>query len=108
MLVDYAVTYMVCFDDYLDAAPYAKTMRGNGITNFILHVAQCIIFNQMKFVTETFVSKSCLKSLYSRLGFKFIKDSETYPILERLASNLIMSQENPKTFRNIQLAYNVI
>ena len=27
MLVDYAVTEMGCFDDYLDAAPRAKTMR---------------------------------------------------------------------------------
>ena len=40
MLVDYAVTDMGCFDDYLDAAPRAKTMRGNGITTFILHLPQ--------------------------------------------------------------------
>ena len=45
VLVDYGVKRMGCFDDYSDAAPSAKTMRGNGITNFILHVSQCITFN---------------------------------------------------------------
>ena len=39
VLVDYAVTEMGCFGDYSDAAPRAKTMRGNGITTFLLHVA---------------------------------------------------------------------
>ena len=46
MLVDYAVTEISCFDDYLDAAPWAKTIRGNGIITFILHFAQCITFHQ--------------------------------------------------------------
>ena len=45
MLVDYAVTEMGCFDDYLDAAPRAKKMRGKGISSFILNVSQCIIIN---------------------------------------------------------------
>ena len=54
MLVDYAVTEMGCFDNYSDAAPHAKTMRGNGITTFILHVAQCITFNN--FFTETLIA----------------------------------------------------
>ena len=35
MLVDYTVTEMGWFYDYLDDVPYAKTMKGNGITNFI-------------------------------------------------------------------------
>ena len=39
MLVDYAVTEMGYFDDDLNSAPSAKTMRGNGITTFLLHVA---------------------------------------------------------------------
>ena len=34
MLVDYAVTEMVFFGDYSDAAPRAKTMMGNGITTY--------------------------------------------------------------------------
>ena len=38
MLVDYTITDMGCFDDYLDAAPCARTMRRNGINTFILHV----------------------------------------------------------------------
>ena len=46
MLVDYAVTEMGFLDYYLDAATQDKSMRGNGITTFLLHVAQCIISNQ--------------------------------------------------------------
>ena len=38
MLADYAVTEMGYFDDYSDYAPRAITMRGNVITEFILHV----------------------------------------------------------------------
>ena len=64
MLVGYAVIDMGCFDDYLDAAPHAKTIRVNGITNFLLHFAQCITFNQTKFVIATLISEACLKSLY--------------------------------------------
>ena len=60
-------------DDYSDAAPHAKTMRGNVITTFLLHVAQCITFNQTKFVPEKIIAEARLKSLYSRLGFKVIK-----------------------------------
>ena len=30
-------------DDYSDAGPQGKIMRGNGITTFILHFDQCII-----------------------------------------------------------------
>ena len=48
ILVYYAVTDMGCFDDYSDAAPRAKTMRGDCITTFLLHVAQCITFHQTK------------------------------------------------------------
>ena len=50
------------FDDYLDAAPRDKTMRGNGITTFILHVAQCITFRQTNIVTSTLIAKAPLKS----------------------------------------------
>ena len=64
MLVDYAVTVMGCFDDYLDAEPRDKTMSGNGINTFLLHVSQYITFNQTKFVRSTIISKAPLKSLY--------------------------------------------
>ena len=83
MLVDYAVTEMGYFGNYLDAAPHAKTMRGNGIITFILHIAKCVTVNQTQFVTETLISKSRLNSLYSRLGFKVIKDFATFPNFEK-------------------------
>ena len=58
MLVDYAVTEMGCFEDYSYASPRAKTMRGNGITTFILHVAQCITFRQINIFTATIISEA--------------------------------------------------
>ena len=79
MLVDYSVTDMGCFYDYSDAATCSKTIRGNGITTFIFHVAQCITLLQTKIVTETLITKALLKPLYSRLGFKVIKDFSTSP-----------------------------
>ena len=60
-------------DDYSDAAPQGKSMRGNGITTFILHVAQCKIFNQTNCVKITLIAKGSLESFYSRLGFQDIK-----------------------------------
>ena len=45
MLVEYAATEMGFLDDYSDADPNYKSIRGNGITTFLLHIAQCIIFN---------------------------------------------------------------
>ena len=77
MLVYYAVTEMGCFDDYLGDAPRAKTMRGYGITTFILHVYQCITFRKTNLVTATLISELLLKSVYSRLSFKVIKDFAT-------------------------------
>ena len=73
---------MGCFDDYSDAAPRAKNKRVNGITTFLLHVAQCITFHQTKFVTETLIFKASLKPFHSRLGFKIIKYFATYPNFE--------------------------
>ena len=48
MLVDYTITKMGYFYDYLNAAPHAKKMTGNCITTFLLHVVKCITFNQTK------------------------------------------------------------
>ena len=73
---------MVCFNDYSDAAQRAKTMRVNGITKFILHVAQCITFCQENIVTTTLIAKESLKSFYSRLGFKVFFDLATSTHLE--------------------------
>ena len=83
VLVDYTVTDMGCFDDYSDDAPCAKTMRGNGITTFLLHVAQCITFNQKKLITATIIYEARLRSIYSRLYFKVPKDFATSPTFEK-------------------------
>ena len=73
---------MGCFDNYLDATIYAKTIRGGGITLLLLHVPQCILFNQMKVVTATPISKAWLKSFYSRVGSETIKDFAASPDFE--------------------------
>ena len=57
MLVDYAVTDMGCFDDYSDADPLAKNMRGNSITIFLLHVTQCITFHQIFFLQQHLLTR---------------------------------------------------
>ena len=46
MFVEYAATEMGFLDDYYYVDPNQKIIRGNGITTFLLHVAQCIIFNK--------------------------------------------------------------
>ena len=79
MLVDYAVTNMGCFEDYLDASPHSKHTRVNGINTFLLHIDQCITFCQTNLVTATLISEASLKSFYSRLGFKVTKDLATFP-----------------------------
>ena len=45
VLIEYAATEMGFLDDYSDADPNHKSIRGNGITTFLFHVSQCIIFN---------------------------------------------------------------
>ena len=57
-------------------------MRVNGITTFLLHVFQCITFNLTEFVTETLIYEARLKSSYSRLSLKVIKDFSRYPNFE--------------------------
>ena len=44
MLIEYAATEMGFLDDFSDADPNHKSIRVNGITTFLFHVAQCIIF----------------------------------------------------------------
>ena len=45
MLIEYADTEMGFLDYYSNADPNHKSIRGNGITTFLFHVAQCVIFN---------------------------------------------------------------
>ena len=82
MFIDNAVTEMGFLDDYSDAAPQRKSMRGNCITTFLLHVAQCIIFNQTNRVKTTPIVKALMKSFYPRLCFKVIKDFANSPNFE--------------------------
>ena len=82
MLDDYAGTEMGSLDDYSDAAPQGKSMSVNGITTFLLHVAQCITFNQINRVKTILIANASPKSYCSSLGFKGIKDFSNYPNFE--------------------------
>ena len=77
MLVEYAATEMGFLDGYSDADPIHKIIRGNGITKFLFHVAQFIIFNLANRIKTILIANASLKSFYSRLGFKVIKDFAT-------------------------------
>ena len=57
VLMDYAVTEMGCFGDYLGAAPHVKKIRRNGITTSLLHVAQFITFIQNKLSQQHLLTK---------------------------------------------------
>ena len=54
MLADYAVTEIGFFDAYVDAVTRDKIMRVNGITTFLVHVAQCITFNNFFCYSNTY------------------------------------------------------
>ena len=58
-LVEFAATEMVFLDDYSDADPNHKSIRGNGITTFLLQVAQFIIFNQTNRVKKYLLPMHC-------------------------------------------------
>ena len=64
-------------DDYSDADPNHKSIRGNGITKFIFHVSQCIIFNLTTQAKTILIANVLLKTFYSSLGFFVIKDFAT-------------------------------
>ena len=86
MLVEYAATEMGFLDDYSDANPNHKSIRVNGITTFLLHVSQCIIFNQTNIVKTILISDESLKSFYSRIGFTGIKELATSTNFEEARS----------------------
>ena len=107
MLVDYPITEMGSLDDYSDAAPQGKSMRGNFITTFLLHVAQCIIFNQTNRVKTILISDALLKSFYSRLVFKVIKDFATSTNFEKARRQFHYETGKSKADQKKLLAYNV-
>ena len=61
MLVEYIDTEMGFHDDYSDADPNYKNIRGNVITTFLLQVSQCIIFNQTNRVKTVLIADASLK-----------------------------------------------
>ena len=61
MLVEYVAIEMSLFDDYFDADPNQKSIRGNVITTFLFHVAQCIISNQTNRVKTILIADALLK-----------------------------------------------
>ena len=82
MLIEYAATEMGFLDDYSDADPNHKSIRGNGISTFIFHIAQCIDFNLTNHVKTILIANVSLKTFYSRLGFSVIKDFVTSTTFE--------------------------
>ena len=74
---------MGSIDEYSDAAPQGKSMRVNGITKKKL---RCPIHNfQFKnCVNTTLIVDASLKSFYSSLGFKVIKDFANFPNFEEV------------------------
>ena len=71
MLVEYIATEMGFLDDYSDADSNYKNIRGNGITTFLLHVAQCIIFNQNNIISDCQARVSSSSEGCSTLQNKF-------------------------------------
>ena len=107
MVIEYAATEMGLLDDYSDADPNHKSISGNGITTFLFHVAQCIIFNITDHVKTILIADVSLKTFYSRLGFSVIIDFVTYTTFKWLAGDFIMRQENLRQIRKKLLAYSV-
>ena len=66
MLIEYAASEMGFLDYYSDADPNHKSIRGNGITTFLFHVAQCILFNLANHVKTILIANVSLKTFYSR------------------------------------------
>ena len=86
MLVEYAATEISSLDDYSYADPNQKNIRVNGITTFLFHVAQCILFRLTNCVKTILITNASLKSFYSRLGFAVIKDFVTSTTFEAARS----------------------
>ena len=64
-------------DEYSDADPNHKSIRGDGITTFLFHDAQCIILCLTNSVKTILIANASLKKFSSRLGFNIITDSVT-------------------------------
>ena len=107
MLVDYAATEMGSLHDYSDAAPKGEIIRGNGITTFLLHVSQYKIFNQTNRVKTILIADALLKSFYSILGFKVIKDFATSNNFEEDHQKFHYDLTKSKVDQKNLLSYNI-
>ena len=68
MLIEYAATEMGFLDDYSDADPNHKSIRGNGITAYLFHVAQCILFCLTNSVQTILIANVSVDILF-KVGF---------------------------------------
>ena len=86
MLIEYGAKQMSFLDDYSDADPNHKIIRGNFITTFLFHVPKCILFCLTNNVKTRLIANVSLKTFYSRLGFTVIKDFVTSTTFEAARS----------------------
>ena len=84
-----------------------KSIRGNGITTFLSHVAQCIIFCLTNSVKTILIANASLKTFYSRLGFMVIKGFVTSTTFEAAHRRFHYETGKSKADQKKLLAYNV-
>ena len=86
MLIEYAAIEMGFLDEYSDADPDHKSIRVNGITTFLFHITQCILFCLTNYFKTILISNASLKTFYSWLGFTVIKYFVTSTTFEAACS----------------------
>ena len=94
-------------DDYSDADPNHKSIRGNGITTYFFHVAQCILFFLTRSVKTILIANASLRKFYSRLGFTVIKDFVTSTTFEAARRRFHYETGKSKADQKKLLAYSV-
>ena len=70
MFVEYVATEMGFLDDSSDADTNQKSIRGNVITTFLLHVAQCIIFNKTNRVKTILICQCIVEVILFKVRFQ--------------------------------------
>ena len=68
--IDYCGTTPNDFDHYTLRAPSGYTIRGSGIMNFLLHVAQCIGWISCSKLDTYLICPVGVRNFYRRIGFK--------------------------------------
>ena len=107
MLIEYAATEMGFLDDYSDADPNHKSIRRNGITTYLFHVAQCVILCLPNYVKTILIANASLKTFDSRLGFTVIKDFVTSTTFEAACKRFHYESGKSKEDQKKLLAYSV-